>query len=433
MAETDVAKTLVVPPKRDNGDRNDPTNICFAAFVLIVEKEKRKSWGIFYAVDRGSWLRSTASEMARVMKNWESMQTRDAGTLSTKNHSIVKVNTIFQFERRIYTLIIAFQQKSKRVFTMITSSLQQSARTAFAGLRTHYKSSSLSVIPWLGSKTPDTRGKRNMVTLRRRRKTYEKLISPQMGHQIPVQGGMENPFQFSGESLEEYSQKATLSPWTPVPDSVARKIFDLANPMPDDKHVELGSGDGRVNFFAIEAGVQQSIGIDVDEDIVKVANDRLNRIHPKPNLEFIIADLMDPNHSAWNHIQEATILTMYFAKDGLEKIRPLLENALKGKRCRIFCCGYEMPGWDYQMAETVLDIPIHFYDWGNPEVEDAILSDKFIENIPMNRMQAHTMDKFTNKRKSTFKPDVLKGFHPDDLVDFGWDNFETTIEEEKSK
>lgn len=272
---------------------------------------------------------------------------------------------------------------------------------------------------------------RSMATLRRKRKKYEKLTSPQFGHQLPSSTGMEDPFHYSGESLDEYSQKASLSPWTPVPDSVARRIFDIADPTSDDKHVELGSGDGRVNFFAIEAGVKQSIGIDVDEDIVKVANDRLNRIHPKPNLEFVVADLRSPHSPAWDHVKEATILTMYFARDGLEKIRPLLEAHLQGKRCKIFCCGYQMPGWDFQMAETVLDMPIHFYDWGNPQVEDSILSDRFIDDIPMDRMQLHTMDKFSNKRKSTYHPDLLKGFHPDDLVDYGWDSFANPPEDEK--
>ena len=268
-----------------------------------------------------------------------------------------------------------------------------------------------------------------MVSLRRQRKKYEKYDKPQMGNQLlQASSGLEGPFEYSGASVEEYSQKATLSPWTPVPDSVARKIFDSANPTSDDVHVELGSGDGRVNFFAIEYGVQRSVGIDVDEDIVQVANDRLNRIHPKPNLEFIVADLMDPTNPAWDHVKEATILTMYFAKDGLEKIRPLLENALRGKQCRIFCCGYAMPGWDYQMMETVLDMPIHFYDWGNSEVEDAILNDRFIENIPMDNIRMRTMDKFANKKNSTFRPDPLKGFHSDDLVDYGWDDFESKPE-----
>jgi hypothetical protein len=188
-------------------------------------------------------------------------------------------------------------------------------------------------------------------------------------------------------------------------------------------HVELGSGDGRVNFFAIDFGVQESIGIDVDERIVQVANDRLNKIHPKPNLKFIVADLMDPKNPVWKDIERATILTMYFAKEGLEKIRPLIENALRGRKVRVFTCGYEMPGWQSQMVETVLDMPIHFYDWGNETYEDDILARDSL-NIPDNVRTSSDMDPWLNKKKnSTYQPDPLKGYHPDDLVDYAWDNF----------
>jgi hypothetical protein len=272
-------------------------------------------------------------------------------------------------------------------------------------------------------------GARGMASLRRKRVKYEKYNTPQLGNRpLPASGGLEDPFRYSGDSLQEYSEKATLSPWTPVPDPVARKIFDIADPSSEDRHVELGSGDGRVNFFAIEAGIRQSVGIDIDEDIIQVAKDRLNRIHPKPNLEFIVADLMDPHHPAWKYVEEATILTMYFATEGLDKIRPLLETALRGKRCKIFCCGYAMPGWDYQMAETILGMTVHFYDWGNADIEDSNITDvPMINQIPMNNL---AMDKFSNKRKATFVPDPLQGFHSDDLVDYGWDDFNPPPENE---
>jgi hypothetical protein len=45
---------------------------------------------------------------------------------------------------------------------------------------------------------------------------------------------MSDPFVYSGDSVEEYTGKATLSPWTPVPDSVARRIFDIAQVEEDD-------------------------------------------------------------------------------------------------------------------------------------------------------------------------------------------------------
>ena len=199
----------------------------------------------------------------------------------------------------------------------------------------------------------------------------------------------------------------------------------------------MGSGDGRVNFHAIEYGVSESIGIEVDEDVVRLAEERLARIHPKPNLSFIVSDLMDPNSPAWQeHVPRATILTMYFAKDGLQKIRPYLEQALRGKKCKIFTCGYPMPGWDSQIVETVLDIPIHFYDWGNESVNMMVLqpSDSIADSLPQGSAAAPSdnMDQYMGRKnkKSTFVEDPLPGYHPDDLIDYGWmDDFEEKEEE----
>jgi hypothetical protein len=154
----------------------------------------------------------------------------------------------------------------------------------------------------------------------------------------------------------------------------------------------------------------------------------LKRIHPQPNIQFLAEDLMNPNSRAWSeYVPNATILTMYFAKDGLERIRPMLEQSLRGKQCKIYTCGYEMPGWDSQMVETVLDMPIHFYDWGNSDVEDALLRvDSFVDNLPRSmRAPSDNMDQYMRKnKKSTFQPDPLPGFHPDDMVDYGWNDFD---------
>ena len=71
--------------------------------------------------------------------------------------------------------------------------------------------------------------------LGRRKKTkYEKYNEAQLQN-APTASTIEDPFQYSGETLDEYVTKANLSPWTPVPDSVARKIFD--NAMPSDEDV----------------------------------------------------------------------------------------------------------------------------------------------------------------------------------------------------
>jgi hypothetical protein len=74
-------------------------------------------------------------------------------------------------------------------------------------------------------------GERLFATVRRKRVVYEKYDNPQLGTSTPM---MNEPFVYSGDSVEEYTAKATLSPWTPVPDSVARRMFDIAQVQEDD-------------------------------------------------------------------------------------------------------------------------------------------------------------------------------------------------------
>jgi hypothetical protein len=90
-----------------------------------------------------------------------------------------------------------------------------------------------------------------------------------------------------------------------------------------------------------------------------------------------------------------------------------------------------MPSWEPCLTETVLDIDIHFYDWGNEALEDRILVDKFVQEIPVNAFgSSGGMDKFLSKQKpALFRPDPLKGYHPDDLIDDHWEDSELTEKE----
>lgn len=85
-------------------------------------------------------------------------------------------------------------------------------------------------------------------------------------------------------------------------------------------------------------------------------------------------------------------------------------------------------GWDSQIVETVLDIPIYFYDWGNEEANLMTLqpSDSYIDKVGktgrniFGQTPSDNFDQYLHrkKRKSTFIKDPLKGYHPDDLIDF---------------
>jgi hypothetical protein len=196
-----------------------------------------------------------------------------------------------------------------------------------------------------------------------------------------------DPFVPHEELMDDYLHKTSLSPWVPLPEIAARKIFDLAQPVTEqDFHVDLGSGDGRVCFMAVDYGrVAHSLGVDIDAAIVERAKNRLARRHTptrEPNVEFVVADLLPPIHDGnsttiaadnekhdalWNRIANATIISMFMETSGLERLRPLLERYLVGKSCRIVTCGYAMPGWESTVDEVVLGTTLHLYLWGSVE------------------------------------------------------------------
>lgn len=129
----------------------------------------------------------------------------------------------------------------------------------------------------------------------------------------------------TGEPLDAqaYLALASLSPWVPCPDIVVKRVLEIANVNSTDVHVDLGCGDGRFNFAAVDyytdtggenngggggCGVQESWGIDIDTNILERCNVRLGRrfvpnsssdyttttekTRKKSRLEFVRADLV---------------------------------------------------------------------------------------------------------------------------------------------
>ena len=139
--------------------------------------------------------------------------------------------------------------------------------------------------------------------------------------------------------------------------------------------------------------VKSSTGIEIDDSLLQMSINRLNKRYPKPTqLTFMKADLMpieisddkdetkepvlDSNSSISTgttetnkkypvDISDATVVTMYFVEDALKKLKPMLEDQLLGTNCRIVTCGYEVEGWDPAWVELVLGLPIYLYKMDN--------------------------------------------------------------------
>ena len=192
-------------------------------------------------------------------------------------------------------------------------------------------------------------------------------------------------------------------------------------PTTNDKHVDLGCGDGRLNFAAISTfKLNNSLGIDIDVNILEKCYERLGKryvpnrfgssnsigndqesISSEANkLDFVQADLIrvierqktkykeqllsqDNTLSTlekevkeaedWSkedditqQISQSTIITMYFVDEALQQIQPYLASVVGGRRdvC-VITIGYEMKGWEPAWVERVLGLTIFKYDMIN--------------------------------------------------------------------
>jgi len=212
---------------------------------------------------------------------------------------------------------------------------------------------------------------------------------------------------------QEYLSLASLSPWVPCPDMVIKRIFEVAEAVPSDIHADLGCGDGRVNFGAVDGAckVHKSWGVDIDHNILNKCYERLGRRYvptttsgQADKLEFLQADLIrvidrqkekyqqqfttiSPTaENTYDNVEEkeeekvdwskedditqrllqSTIVTLYFVDEALKQIQPYLESTLGGKdNVRVITVGYEIKGWEATWVERVLGLTIFKYDMRN--------------------------------------------------------------------
>jgi len=127
-------------------------------------------------------------------------------------------------------------------------------------------------------------------------------------------------------------------PYVPSPSSVVADMLTLAEVGPQDFVIDLGSGDGRIVLTAAKVFGARGFGVDINEKLVKEANEsaRLQGIADRAN--FIIQDLFKTD------ISRATVLTMYLLPNTVNMLKEKLLTELR-PGTRIISHDYGLAGW----------------------------------------------------------------------------------------
>jgi hypothetical protein len=113
-------------------------------------------------------------------------------------------------------------------------------------------------------------------------------------------------------------------------------MLDLAGLRPEDRLVDLGSGDGRIVIAAAKRGVR-AVGIEHDPRLVTVAKQNATTERVDDKADFVEADIFETDFS------HATVITMFLLQDLNLKLRPQILDLRPGTR--IISNTFDMGDW----------------------------------------------------------------------------------------
>jgi predicted O-methyltransferase YrrM len=146
--------------------------------------------------------------------------------------------------------------------------------------------------------------------------------------------------------------------FVPTPQDVVEDMLRLANVNKSDVLYDLGSGDGRIPITAARMYGIRAVGIDIDPQRIREANENAKKAGVTHLVEFRQEDLFKTD------FREATVVTLYLLPDLNVKLRPRLWEELK-PGTRIVSHQFEMGGWKPEKRLESNNRTIYF--WTVPE------------------------------------------------------------------
>ena len=115
-------------------------------------------------------------------------------------------------------------------------------------------------------------------------------------------------------------------------------FFELVKPTESDIVFDLGSGDGRLLFAALDRGAGRAVGIDIDGELVSKANETAASKGLEDRITFIESDVMEAS------LSDATVVFCYLCTSASAALKPKLESDLKSGT-KVVMESFPVPGW----------------------------------------------------------------------------------------
>lgn len=127
-------------------------------------------------------------------------------------------------------------------------------------------------------------------------------------------------------------------PYVPTDERVVAEMLKVAKVTKKDVLYDLGSGDGRIVIAAAQRFGTRGVGIDIDPERVREADQNARSAGVTDRVKFVLGDIFTAD------IHEATVVTMYLLQDVNLRLRPKLLSELR-PGTRIVSHNYDLGDW----------------------------------------------------------------------------------------
>jgi len=135
-------------------------------------------------------------------------------------------------------------------------------------------------------------------------------------------------------------------PFVPTPMAVVDAMLDIAQVTRSDTLYDLGCGDGRIVVRAATRFGCRGVGVDLDPERVREANENARKAGVSELTRFEVGDVFEFDFSA------ASVVTMYLLPSVNLKLRPRLLKELK-PGTRIVSHDFDMGDWAPEVSREV--------------------------------------------------------------------------------
>lgn len=142
--------------------------------------------------------------------------------------------------------------------------------------------------------------------------------------------------------------------YVPTPQEVVDAMLEMAKVGATDIVYDLGSGDGRIPITAAQKYGARAIGIDINPQRIKEANENLAKANVGNKVTFLNQDLFETDFS------DATVVTLYLLPRLNLQLMPKLKSLKKGTRIvsHSFHMGDE---WPPEKSQNINGSAIYFW------------------------------------------------------------------------